>query len=300
MRFIFTFLFLTSVNIGINAQAYLKAEYIGRSNYKDIDGNKTGGKGDAKVISGGVMIPLSMKLNENNRPTAWRIGIGGSYTSFDNKDLPRNLCPSEIMNAQVSLMHIRPIREKLSILATLGVGTYTAHADISRIGMKNVLGHGGAILIWHLKDNLDLGGGLAINTSFGYPMAFPAFYFNWRLSGRYKVNVSMMDALEVSAGMQVHKNIELSVVGEMGGSAAMEKIDGKDMIFSHQYLTYGLRTEFKINKSFSIPVTVGMSSYRPAYYTERSLKAFFKSMNREEDPRFSQSFYVSTAIRYTF
>lgn len=299
MKSFLVILFSLSVCYHVNAQIFVKGEYIGRSTYKDIDGNKTNGKGSAYAISGGVQVPLSMKLNEKNRPTAWSIVLGGSYTSFENKNISRELCPDEILNAQIALMHMRPISENWSILASLGAGAYTAHTDLSRIGMRNILASGGLIFIWHLRDNLDIGVGPAINTSFGYPMVFPAFYVNWTLSGRYEVKVSMLSALEVSAGMNVRKNIKLSIVAEADGALALEKRDGKNVMFSHQYMIVGFRPEFTFGK-LTIPVTAGISTYRPAFYEERSLKAFFKAMDREHDPNFTLSPYVSAALRYSF
>jgi hypothetical protein len=300
MRFLLILLLITTVNTGTYAQAFLKTEYIGSSSYEDIDNNKTGGKGDAKVISGGIQIPFYVKMNENNRPTTWGLAIGGSYTSFNNKNIPANLCPSEILNAQISLLHMRPVSKNWSLLASLGAGSYTAHADISRIKMKNVLAHGGAIFIWHLKDNLDIGGGLAVNNSFGYPMAFPSLYLDWRLGGRYEVKVSMMNAVEISAGMRVHENIKLGIIGEMNGSMALEEVNGEDMMFTHQYMVAGFRPEFTLGKSFSLSLTAGVSAIRPAYYTKRTLKSFFKVMDREHDPEFKVAPYVSLALAYKF
>jgi len=299
MRSFLVILFLLSLCFHANAQIFFKGEYIGRSSYKDIDGNKTGGKGSAYVLSGGVQIPLSMKLNEKNRPTAWGITLGGSYTSLENKNIPCDLSPDEILNAQIALMHMRPISQNWSILASVGAGAYTAHTDLSKIGMRNILASGGVIFIWHLRDNLDIGFGPAVNTSFGYPMIFPAFYLNWTLSGLYEFKVYMLNAFEVSAGMNVHKNIKLSIIGEADGALALEKIDGKNMMFSHQYMITGFRSEFTFGK-LSIPVTAGISAYRPAFYEERSLKAFFKAMDREHDPNFTIAPYVSVAMRYQF
>jgi len=298
-RYLLFFLFLGFIYTKSNAQIQLKAEYIGSSDYKDMDNNKTGGKGDAKVFSGSVQIPLSMKMNENNRPIVWGIGLNASYTDLKNKNIPEELSPEKIMNAQISLMHMRPISKNWSVLAALGAGVHTAHDDISKIGMKNVLGNGGVIFIWHLKDNLDIGIGPAINTALGYPMAFPAFYLNWELKGRYEVKVSMVNAFEISAGMQMNDNFKLKLVAEMNGSVALEKINGKDMMFSHQYMVTGLSPEFIFGK-FSIPVTLGISADRPAYYERRTLKAFFKAMGREHDPHFTVAPYFSMAINYKF
>lgn len=299
MRLLLCIVFVGLLSINVDAQIELKAEYIGSSKYKDIDNQKTGGKGDALILSGMAQIPFYLKMDENNHPTAWGIVLGGSYTNLSNKYIPKELSPSEILNAQLSLIHLRPISKKWSILAGAGVGFYTAHADLSDITMKNILGHGALTFIWHLRDNLDVGAGLAVNTSFGYPMAFPAFYANWRLDDRYEVNVEMMNAFEISAGVKFNDMFKLKLMSSVNGSLALEKINGKDMMFSHQYIVAGLRPEFKFSK-LSALVTVGISADRTAYYEERSLKAFFKTMGRENDPHFTTAPYFSATLRYGF
>lgn len=292
---VFTCLLFTNAK----AQIEVKAEYIGSSHYKDINNEKTGGKGDARVLSGRAQLPIYLRMNENNRPFLWGIGLGASHTRFENKNIPKDLCPSEILNAQITLLHLRPISKKWSILAGIGVGFYTAHSKLSDITMKNVLGHGAGVVIWHLRDNLDIGAGLAINTSFGYPMAFPSFYVDWRLDGRYEVKVQMMDALDVSAGINLNKSFKLKVMASMSGAMALEKINGKDKMFSHQYVVAGLQPEFRLGK-FSMPITAGISASRNAYYEDRTLKAVFKAMDREYDPHFSVAPYFSIALRYGF
>lgn len=284
----------------LQAQAFFKAEYMGNSGFRDENNEKTGGKGSAKVIQGGINIPFAVRMNENNRPRAWAIGIGGSFTSMDNKNLSEHIGIEEIMNLQIGLSYLRPLNNKISLMASLGAGLYMDNHDLSKASFSNVLGSGGAIVIWHLLPNLDLGGGLALNTAFGYPMVFPAIYLNWRLEGRYEVNVSMLNALELSAGMQMNKCFCLKVVAEMNGSLALTEQEGKEKMFTHQYIIAGLQPELKIGKSLSIPITIGMTATRSAYYQDRSLKAFFKDMNKEYDPYFTPSFYTSGAIKYMF
>ncbi len=297
--FLLTILILAALTSRVCAQINIKAEYIGWSDYRDRVNDRIEGKGDAKIVSGNVQIPFSRKLNENKRLTMWGMAISGMYTSFGDKKLPRNVSPEEILNGQISLTHIRPISRNWSMLASLGAGVYMAHTDISKIRMKDVLGSGALVFIWHLKDNLSVGGGLAVNTSFGYPMAFPAFYVNWELAGQYHVRVSMMNAFEISGGMQLNKNFNLDLVAEMSGALALEKIDGKEMMFSHQYIIAGLRPEFVFGR-LSIPITAGISATRSGIYRERSLKAFFKEMGGDDEPYFKVAPYFSAALRYNF
>ncbi|WP_232726963.1 DUF6268 family outer membrane beta-barrel protein [Prevotella intermedia] len=64
---------------GLNAQIMFKTEYFGESDYRMTEGDtdrKVGNsKGSAVVYQGGVNIPLSMKLDENKRPTMWALSI---------------------------------------------------------------------------------------------------------------------------------------------------------------------------------------------------------------------------------
>lgn len=69
----------------IRAQVTIKTGYISSSQYKDEEGQKTGGKGDMRFVEGNVNIPVSQKMNERNQPTVWMISTGASYTALNNK-----------------------------------------------------------------------------------------------------------------------------------------------------------------------------------------------------------------------
>jgi hypothetical protein len=125
------------------------------------------------------------------------------------------------------------------MMANIGMGVYTPFTEFSKIRYKNVLGSAGVVFIRHLNPNLDLGGGLAINSTFGYPMVFPAFYLDWRYESRFKVNVSLGEGLELSAGYDFNDYFNLSLAFEMNGQMALLEKDGKDVMFSHQYMVTG-------------------------------------------------------------
>lgn len=283
-----------------DAQVWLKAEYIGSSAFRDENNEKVGGKGDMKVIQGGVNIPVSMKMDENNHPTAWMVGLGASYASMNNKNLAGYVDMPQLFNARLAVTHIRPLNKKWSLLASVGAGLFMDTGSLAYTRCKHVMAVGGVAAIWHLRENLDLGMGVALNTGFGYPMVFPAFFLDWRIEGRYLVEVSMTDGMEVSAGMQLHELLRLKLVASMNGMMAFVERDGKDKIFMQQYITVGLQPELTLSKSFSIPLTIGFVADRAAYYDNRSLKAFFKGMKREYDPHFSPAFYTSVALKYGF
>lgn len=280
MRLLFIYVFISIACIQAHAQVSFKTEYFGKSNYRIMEGDtdkKVGDrKGSAIVYQGGINVPLSMKLNENNRPTMWSVSAGGAYAKLDNKNFTEPLVIDEIMNLGLSLNHLRPISDKWSMMVTIGGGIFMPSTKFSQVKFKNVLGSAGVVFIHHLKPNLELGAGIAMNNSFGFPMVFPALYLNWTTEGRYAVKISMMEGLEMSAGYNVNKNLSLNIVAEMSGQMALLEQDGKDKMFSHQYLVAGFRPEIKIGKYISIPITAGISAMRPAEITNRNLKSMFQ------------------------
>lgn len=300
MRFLFICMLISIFSVKAYSQISFKTEYFGKSRYRmtegDTDERVGDSKGSAIVYQGGINIPLSMKLNENNRPTMWAISLGGAYAKLDNKNFTEPLVIDEIMNMGLNLNHLRPLNDRWSMIASLGGGVYMPSTKFSQIKFKNVLGSVGAIFIYHLKPNLELGGGIAMNNSFGYPMVFPAFYLNWSTEGRYAVKVSMINGLEVSAGYNVSKYLILNLVVEMNGQMALLEQDGKDKIFSHQYIVAGFRPEVKIGKYVSIPITAGISAVRPAEITNRSLKSMFQ----DRGYYFQISPYVSAGLQIGF
>ncbi len=294
-----------------NAQISFKTEYIGGSHYmhkhygkyneNDEKAEKVGdSNGSSLVYSGSISVPFYMKMNENNRPTAWGVALGGSYASLMNRNFTDDMAlPSEIMNLSLGLFHVRPLGEKWSMMASLGAGIFTPHAKFRDIGWEHVLGSSSVVFIWHLRPNLDLGGGLAVNNSLGYPMIFPALYINWQLDGKFKVNVAMMDGIELSGGYEFTDWFKLSLAFEMNGQMALLKQDGKRMMFSHQYLTLGLKPEVKLgNSGLSLFGMAGMSAHRPAEYNELTLKNLF--VGSDDSYFFRGAPYASVGIRFGF
>ncbi|KAA2240922.1 histidine kinase [Chitinophaga agrisoli] len=283
-----------------NAQAFLKTEYFGTSGYQMTEGDSSrrigNSKGSAIVYQAGINIPLSKKLNELNRPTMWSIGVGGAYVGLNNKNFTAPLVVDKVLNIGVSLNYQRPLNDRWSLRTGVGGGIFMPTTDLSQIRFKNVLGSVSAVFIRHLKPNLDLGGGLALNNSFGFPMLFPAFYLNWRTSGRYSVQASLRDGLEVSAGYQFNTNFKLNLVMEVNGQMALLEQEGKDKIFTHQYVVFGLRPEIKLGKRVTIPLTFGLNATRTAQITDRSLKTIFQ----DKGYSFRGSLYAGAGLQFRF
>ena len=209
---------LLLVSVESTAQITIKTEYFGTSAYRDEHNQKVGNsKGSAMVYHGSANLPLSMKKNESNQPTIWGIGLSGDYASLNNKNIAEPLVLSEILNLQMSLFHVRPLSEKWSMMASVGVGVYTVDTRFSHLRFRNVLGSAGLVFVRRIFPNLELGAGLALNNAFGYPMAFPALYVNWNYGHKLTCSFSALDGANLAVGYNVDKTFSISFITEMGG-----------------------------------------------------------------------------------
>lgn len=279
-------IYLVTSLLSIQAQAQLaiKAEYFGESSYWQDKGEEPRErigttKGLAVVYNATLNIPLSSRLDKNEKPILWGAGIAGSYASLKNKNFTDDLVIPEIANLSAVLYHMRSINDRWSMIMSVGAGIYAPTSVLKEIHAKHLLGSMSAIFIYKMSPNLDLGAGLAINSTFGYPMAFPALYVNWRMQGNLDFKLALTNGLEVKAGLNMHKNLSLSLIGEMNGQTALLTKDEKDVIFTHQYIIAALEPEIKINKSIHIPLRVGINAIRSAYFSDRTFKAMFQNKN---------------------
>ena len=290
MKEIITFIALLFV-VSVSAQISVKTEYISNSKFYDAVSDSNIGDGSAMIYSVGAMALLSMQAPEEDdpyqRPTVWGVGLNGTFVKMNNHNFPIGKeLPSEVMNLGATVLHLRPLKERWSMLMALGIGSYTPENRLSaiRIG-ENVLANGAFILVWHLQPNLEIGGGVALNNSFGYPMVFPAFYLKYKggFSDKFTIDINLLDGTKVAFGYDYSENLSLKLVANIGGYLAYLRRNGQKEMFSSQTFFVGLEPEFKLGKHISIPVTFGGSFIRSGRYRERTLSAMFASEAKNED-----------------
>ena len=290
MKEIFTFIILL---LGVNsfAQISVKTEYIGNSEFYDAVADTNTGNGSAMIYSAGAMVPLSMQASAEDDPykraTIWGVALSGTFVKMDNHNFPIGKeLPSQVMNLGATALHLRPLKERWSMLMALGIGSYTPENRLSAIRIdENVLANGALVFIWHWRPNLEIGGGVALNNSFGYPMVFPALYLKYKggFSDRFTIDVSLLDGTKVAFGYDYSENLSLKLVANIGGYSAYLRRNGQKEMFSSQTFFVGLEPEFKLGKHISIPVTFGGSFIRSGRYRERTLSAMFASEAKNED-----------------
>ncbi|MBM0652184.1 hypothetical protein JMN11_00555 [Capnocytophaga genosp. AHN8471] len=290
MKETITFIALLFV-VSVSAQISVKTEYISNSKFYDAVSDSNIGDGSAMIYSVGALVPLSMKLPEEDdpyqRPTVWGVGLNGTFVKMNNHNFPIGKeLPSEVMNLGATVLHLRPLKERWSMLMALGAGSYTPENRLSSIHIgENVVANGAFVLVWHLRPNIEIGGGVALNNSFGYPMVFPAFYFKYKggFSDKFTIDINLLDGTKVAFGYDYSENLSLKLVANIGGYLAYLRRNGQKEMFSSQTFFVGLEPEFKLGKHISIPVTFGGSFIRSGRYRERTLSAMFASEAKNED-----------------
>lgn len=299
MKEIFTFIILL-LGVSSFAQISVKTEYISNSEFYDAVANTNTGNGSAMIYSAGAMVPLSMQAFAEDDPykraTIWGVALNGTFVKMDNHNFPIGKeLPSQVMNLGATALHLRPLKERWSMLMALGIGSYTPENRLSaiRIG-ENVLANGALVFIWHWRPNLEIGGGVALNNSFGYPMLFPALYLKYKggFSDKFTIDVSLLDGTKVAFGYDYSENLSLKLVANIGGYSAYLRRNGQKEMFSSQTFFVGLEPEFKLGKHISIPVTFGGSFIRSGRYRERTLSAMFASEAKNEDGSVRSSVFL--------
>ena len=290
MKEIFTFIILL---LGVNsfAQISVKTEYISSSEFYDAVADTNTGNGSAMIYSVGAMVPLSMQASAEDDPykraTIWGVALSGTFVKMDNHNFPIGKeLPSQVMNLGATALHLRPLKERWSMLMALGIGSYTPENRLSAIRIdENVLANGALVFIWHWRPNLEIGGGVALNNSFGYPMVFPALYLKYKggFSDKFTIDINLLDGTKVAFGYDYSENLSLKLVANIGGYLAYLRRNGQKEMFSSQTFFVGLEPEFKLGKHISIPVTFGGSFIRSGRYRERTLSAMFASEAKNED-----------------
>jgi len=291
------------------AQISVKAEYISNSKFYDAVANTNTGDGSAMIYSVGALVPLSMQAPREDdpyqRPIVWGVSLNGTFVQMDNHNFPLGKeLPSQVMNLGVSTIHLRPLKERWSMLMALGVGSYTPENHLSSIHIgENVVANGALLFVWHWRANLEIGAGAALNNTFGYPMLFPALYFKYKggFSDKFTIDVSLLDGGKVAFGYNYRENLSLNLVANMGGYAAYLRRNEQKEMYSSQTFFVSLQPEFKIGKHVAIPVAFGGSFIRSGRYRERTLAAMFQSEAKREDGStrssvFLPALYFATGI----
>lgn len=279
------------------AQGFIKSDYLFSSQLKDKEGNKFG-SGDLFKVSADYTLPFSIKQNSSGQVRAWSATLSGDYGVFNNKNLTDVINPDKVVNLNFNIAHIRPISKRWYLMASLGAGIYS---EPNSITAKSILASGGAIFVYKMKHNLDLGVGAGLTNSFGVPIIMPMVYLKWQLTGKYEIKADLTNAMEISGSVKLCNwfKVKLTAI-EMDGMSAVMDVDGKSMIYSSTIIKSYLTPEFRLSKSCTFYLGGGGTWARSVKLSKRSFKGFLDTFKENNDLEFRPTGYLTVGFRYGF
>jgi hypothetical protein len=273
----------------------IKADYVPFSNYvRPIDSLKTDSESNFKRIQMNLEVPISMKKDKNDRPRLWSVFLQGSYAQMENKNYALQLFPTELLNAQIGVKHMRAISPSWSLLVMASVGVYT---DMEEINGDDILAQGGVLFIKQFNSNLAFGFGPVFTNSFGIPMVLPGIYFNWESQKALHFRVNFPEGLEL--GYRMSPNFDLKAVLELSGMTAETNVADKSMLLGYQQVITGIRPQLKLGKYWTLEPTVGSTIARSFSTDSRKIKDIFKEKDLA-NPKFTPTLYGALALKWKF
>lgn len=283
-------------NLHLYSQASVEWDYAMSSTFRNHD-KEDCGKGDLQRVKARVNIPVSVKLDQWNQPRIWNVTLSATHGWLGNEGMARELNPSRIINANLSVSHIRNLNENWMLIASLGAGIY---APTDYVSFKSVLANGGAIFAYRLTNNLRIGLGAGLTNSYGAPMIVPMGYLDWQLHGRIEVLLNVSNGIQTKVSIKATERLSVDISPiKFDGMSAVVKRDGKDKLYSMFMIHSSASINLNLGKGLSLFGGAGGVLLRNSTIKERKIGSIFSSDDKDKY-RFKPTLQFLAGIRYKF
>lgn len=280
----------------VYSQVTIQWDYFMNSSFRNND-KVICGEGDLQRLKARINIPLSVKLDQWEKPRVWNATMTVTHGWLGNTGLACELNPSQILNANISVSHIRNLNESWMLIASLGAGIY---APTNNVSFKSVLANGGAIFAYQLTDNFSVGLGAGLTNSYGAPMVIPMGYLNWQSSGRVEVQLNISNIVKANVKIKATEKMTIDITPiEFDGMSAVIKYDGKDRLYSMFMIRSLLVADINLEKGISLFGGAGGVLLRNTSIQERKIGNLFSGDDTNKY-RFKTTPQFSAGIRYKF
>jgi hypothetical protein len=277
------------------AQIEIRSEYLPQQKYIDDDRNKTEGKSAALTTTFTASVPVSLKPTPYQQPAIWAVTLNASYTSFSNDGIAAEVLPKEMGSADLGVLYMSPIHEKLTLVAGVSAGLYTT--NIKKLETDQMVVNAYSSLIWQIRPTIKLGVALIANNAFDKPMLIPMPYFQYHSEKKrgMEYHAELSYTPKFSVGYRFNETFALRIVNRPKFFFSLATIDGQKKYFDHHYVSLGMEPEYRLN-NWTFSGAFGANFGRTDRYRDREPSQFLKWGNATFDP----SFYVSAGIKYNF
>lgn len=291
IAFLFCILFQTTTSF---AQIIANSEYLPNTTIKDKDGNK--GECDVWISKIGVNLPLIYKpATEERGIRLYGISLSAKHLQISGEEAPVN----DVTACNFALTHFRTLSNKRwGLISCAGVGINKCqHLPI---GSENLSAFALCRLDYRIRPKFPIGFGLAFTNNFDLPLVAPSFAISYKTeSGNYGIEVaSMAYDLKFRCYRKFGEHFKLALrttYDRIGSPVVIE--NGKDQLFSYNYIFSGLSPEYCFNKKTSIGASLGYFLWSKMAFRERNLMSIFHSPEKEyqgEPSPFVSAYFVYT------
>lgn len=294
-----TLLLLLLFSLPITAQKLeVSNEIVTSSDYEDSHDNHLG-NGYMDKLKVGFEMPLSVRFTEDKRPIIWQAMVGAAYGRQWNNGAAQQYNPDEVLNASVNIIHVRPLRGRWTMLATVGAGVHTTFDDTSA---RDIFVNAAAIFSYRHDKRLSYGVGVALTNTYGWPLVLPMPYLRYGNSqtgdkpvvGAWDFDINFMGRIQFTAGTWLSERIKLNIDGlNMESLHANVKSDGDYKVYNTTTMRSGLRPELTIGKKGRLMLAAGIVWRRSSSLADRSWAGFFKSFNHNRRRSYGRAGYIS-------
>lgn len=279
------------------AQIELRSEYLSQQKYIDDNRDKTDGKSSAFTTTFTATVPVSVKPTTYHQPSIWAATLNASYTSFSNDGTAAEALPKEMGSADLGVMYMTPLHEKLMFIGGASAGFYSTGTDLKKIGADHLVVNIYSSFIWQVRPKIKVGVALIGNNAFDKPMLIPMPYFQYHSEKKrgMEYHAELSYNPKFSVGYRFNETFALRIVNRPKFFFSLAQIDGQKKYFDHHYVSLGLEPEYRFN-NWTVSGTFGANFGRTDRYRDRKPSQFLKWGNATFDP----SFYVSAGIKYNF
>ena len=151
-----------------------------------------------------------------------------------------------------------------------------------------------------LKENLDIGIGAGLTTSFGVPLVMPMTFVKWTSSGQYEINIEAMNNIKASVARRFGNKFKLAAVCDMDGMSSVFREEGKNKLYSVMRMRAYLRPELQVAKKSSVYMNVGLDLYNSVNVTNKSIKGFADNFTKDDRWKFDHGFNIMVGFKYGF
>ncbi|WP_143305732.1 DUF6268 family outer membrane beta-barrel protein [Chitinophaga vietnamensis] len=276
----------------------LSVDYLPASRYiRPEDSVKTTSTTAQQRYNFGASFLLGQHIDTATKKVrTWTLNAGGSYTKLTNKDYDaaHQVFPDELLDAQVTLLHYRSLRNpKWGLAGIVSVGLFT---DMKQVDQQDIFVTGGLLFIKQHSRRFSYGLGAVLSNTFGTPMILPAFMVRWQTDNKFRIDINFPEKLSITTALSSYTDLGLAL-RMRGASYDVEKHPGNQRLMGYAELSAGLENTWHLNKHFDFVVAGGSILFNDITFKERKLSEMFAEKPRH---RLATNLFVSTGFRWKF